>query len=461
MPSKKYKSEDAERPPPAIHHHVNSLRYVTPYLSETVHWPKEAHADKALAVALADIFGGPQQAAADHDAEEACGEQPRNGEAHDAISSSAAPYWAREIDAGRVMLKLKRQCKDDPEPCFQQVPASALVGRQSVIRIVRHVHERVTCATEPRVLHEDDTILAVDKPGGVPVQDDCDGASSVVALVKRLRPELSTLRPAHRLDIGTSGVLILAKGGGANKRLMRRFEERQVDKTYFARVRADPAAVVAWVEEARSMGLPSEEGGWRIVDHSQRFVSRDSRAYVVEPDEEGAKVCRTAIRPLLSGSSGGSGGSGGGSGGFADGTSLVECRLYTGRRHQIRCCLESLGWPIANDSAYGGACAIAQGADLPRIYADDESNTLSRMLEGAAMPWCDKCKWCMAAVRGEVLTPVAAQPLWLHARQITFLPDGPSVEAPLPPWATPPTATMTTTLSARSSVGLASADDSM
>lgn len=416
-------------------HHVRSLRYVTPYISEAVHWPKDVHASKPLAVALADMFGGPQETAADDGS-------VRNEEAE--LHASAAPYWAREIDAGRVMLKLKRQRKDDPPTSFQHVAANTPVGKQSVVRILRHVHERVTCGAEPRVLYEDGTILAVDKPGGVPVQDDCDGSSSVVALVKRSRPELSTLRPPHRLDMGTSGVLILAKGGGANRRLMRQFEEHEVQKIYVARVRGDLAAV-ARPEYATSAAEHSEDGDWRIVDQSQRFVSRDGRAYVVREGEAGAKFCRTAIRPMQhcisSGSSFGDGSSsfGDGSSSFGDGTSLVECRLHTGRRHQIRCCLESLGLPIANDSTYGGVCATPEGAEVPRIYADDERGTLSRMLEGAAVSWCDKCRWCQAAVRGEVLAPVAAQPLWLHARLLHFLPDGPSVEAPLPSWATPTT----------------------
>ena len=54
-------------------------------------------------------------------------------------------------------------------------------------------------------------MLVVNKPGGVPVQDDIDGNSGVLNLMKRARPELTTLRPA-RLDIGTSGALVLGKG---------------------------------------------------------------------------------------------------------------------------------------------------------------------------------------------------------------------------------------------------------
>ena len=75
------------------------------------------------------------------------------------------------------------------------------------------------------------------------------------------------------------------------------------------------------------------------------------------------------------------------------------------------------------------------------IYVDDEHGTLSHMLEASAVPWCHKCAWCVAAVRGEAAAPPAPQPVWLHARVCEFLrAEGPRIEAPLPDWAQPPLA---------------------
>ena len=401
-------------------HHVRGLRYVAPYVHTQIHWPRDCHADKSLAQLLSDSFGGPK------DCKD--GSDP-GGEEQPSALLSAVPYWSREVDAGRVMLKTKKLSKQDPDPPFRSVPPTALVGKQSQIRVVRHVHERITPAGEPIVLHEDSAMLVVNKPGGVPVQDDIDGNSGVLNLVKRARPELTTLRPAHRLDIGTSGALVLGKGGGNSKRLMKEFEEHRVHKVYLARVRGHLASVPMPDSDEQTRGTwQAGDGGsdadrWRIVEHSQSYISRDGRAYVVADDAIGAKRCRTDVRAVLGGT-------------FADGTSLVECRLHSGRRHQIRCCLASLGVPIANDEQYGGSRHATAAGEAPTIYTDDEHGTLRRVLEANAQPWCAKCAWCLAAVRGEVEAPPAPQPVFLHARVCEFLPDGPRIEAPLPLWAT-------------------------
>ena len=168
--------------------HLHGLRYVEPYLAASVHWPKDAHVGHSLAQTCTEIFGG--------------------------HGSSSHAHWTREILAGRVQLKRKRRRLEDPVPSFETVPPAELLDRQCQIKQLRHVHERVVTAVEPRVLWEDDDMLIVDKPAGLPTQDDIDGCSSVAGAVKRLRPELTTLRPAHRLDIGVSGVLVLAKGEG-------------------------------------------------------------------------------------------------------------------------------------------------------------------------------------------------------------------------------------------------------
>jgi RluA family pseudouridine synthase len=359
--------------------HVNGLRYVTPFEAVAVHWVKDQHEGLSLAECCTDMFGS-------------------HGDA-----SAPLAYWNREIIAGRVQLKRKRKQQDDPVPTFRTFAPEEPITRQCQIKVLTHVHERVTSAADPLILFEDETMLVVNKPAGVPTQDDVDGGSTVAALMRRLRPELTTLRPVHRLDLGVSGALILAKGGGVARQLMRAFEERRVDKVYLARVLGK---------------LPSEER--LVVSTSQVFRSREGRAVVTADDVDGAKATRTDVCHVAD---------------CGDGTSLVECRLHSGRRHQIRCHLASLGHPIANDERYGGR---APRPDGPRIYQDDQSGALRRMLEEASVSWCDKCAWCLAAVSGALVPPLALEPLWLHARSVAVLPDGPRVEAPLPWWAKPP-----------------------
>ena len=413
---------------------VNGLRYIIPYEKTTVHWPRDIHAGKPIVVALAEMFGGPRSGVNNvrPDADEvefrsADDVDKRVDDESEPINTTADGhgvqlYWAGEIAAGRVLLKVKKVARDAPEPQFTAIHPDLALPLQCQIKICRHVHERVTVAADPVTLYEDSYIVAVDKPGGVPVQDDCDGFAAVCQLMRHLRPELTNLRPAHRIDIGTSGVLILAKGSGNARRMRDRFAERQppaVAKTYVARVQGClPITADCGAQDPDS-------GGWLVVEQHQQFVSLDGRAYVVRSDAKGAKEARTDLRRIRD---------------FHDGTTLIECRLHTGRRHQIRCCLASLGCPIANDSTYGRkpSSVTSNGGRPMRMYADDEHGTLCEMYKAAAVPWCDKCKWCLAAVRGDAVAPPASGclPLWLHALVCEFCPDGPRIEAPLPPWAT-------------------------
>jgi RluA family pseudouridine synthase len=320
--------------------------------------------------------------------------------------SHSPNHWAGEIAAGRVQMKRKKLRRDDPEPCFETPTYETLLGRQTQIKILSHVHERVIVATEPAVIHENGEMLVVNKPGGVPVQDDMgfDGGSTVIGLLRQQRPELTTLRAVHRLDVGCSGCLILAKGGGAARRLMASFESDGLSKVYVARVMGELAT--------------AGDGGVIVIDEPLVFNRSDGRSHVAPKDGSG-KPCRTDVRHLRS---------------FPDGTSLVECTLHSGRRHQIRCHLAWLGHPIANDETYGGR-ASAGGEPMP-IYVDDDAGTLRSIVDEHARDWCEMCRWCRSAVRGEAASPTATPPLWLHARSYTFqLPNELRLEAELPRWA--------------------------
>ena len=355
----------------ALQCNVNGLRYVMPYESVNVHAVRERHHHCSLLKVCTEMFG------------------------------DQGSGWLPEIEAGRVLVKRKRKRREDPMPVFEALGAEEVVEPQWQLKILRHVHERVSSGEDPTILWEDAKMMVVNKPAGLPTIDDIGGSASVTSVVQRMRPELTTLRPAHRLDLGVSGALVLAKGGGAAKTLMKLFEERLVTKVYVARV----------------MGrLPTDEP--IVVTESLDFATREGRAVVRPPDAEGAKPSRTEMLHL---------------GCFSDGTSLVECRPHTGRRHQIRCHLAFLGHPIANDELYGGK---GGGSGVHRrIYEDDASGTLLSMLEQAAVDWCDKCTWCLAAVRGAVTPPLAPQALWLHAQSVELQPEGPRVVAPLPSWA--------------------------
>lgn len=324
----------AARNAAARHVCVRGLRYVVPYETVSVHWIKDRHDGCSLAAVCTDMFGS----------HESRGSEPEDSRDESAPLTSLK-YWTREIDSGRVLLKHKRMRQDDPLPCFARVPPETPVERQWQVKILRHVHERVTSAALPEVLFEDAHMIVVDKPSGVPTQDDVDGSTSVACILQRMRPELTTLRPAHRLDLGVSGALVLAKGSSAARRLMQAFAERRVVKVYVARIRGtlvqppppprrlkeDGGSTVAdccgsteadrgsMAVDGGSMavdgGSTADGGGGGMMVVSTAQVFSRGRAVVVADDAPGAKPCRTDVHHLTC---------------CGDGTSLVECHLHSG-----------------------------------------------------------------------------------------------------------------------------------
>ncbi len=185
--------------------------------------------------------------------------------------------------------------------------------------------EAVPQAIPLSVLYEDAQIIVVDKPHGLvvhPAAGNPDG-TLVNALLHHCKGSLSGVggveRPGivHRLDKDTSGCLVAAKTDAAHRALVEAFSGRRVDKTYLAVVD----------------GRPREASG-RIVTHIDRHPADRQKMANVDPPRGREAITDYRVR-----------------GGRAD-ANLVECRLHTGRTHQIRVHLKSLGTPILGDPIY-------------------------------------------------------------------------------------------------------------
>jgi 23S rRNA pseudouridine955/2504/2580 synthase len=179
-----------------------------------------------------------------------------------------------------------------------------------------------------RVLFEDEAVLAVDKPAGLPTHATADAARPhLIALVKaHLATEADPspyLGVHQRLDRDTSGVVLFAKSLAANPGLARAFAERQVEKTYHALT-------------VRPRSLPPSS--WSV-----RGLLAPSGKRRMQTVATGGQDSETRFRLLES----------------HPGGLLVEAAPLTGRKHQIRVHLADAGLPILGDDVYGAASARA------------------------------------------------------------------------------------------------------
>lgn len=173
------------------------------------------------------------------------------------------------------------------------------------------------------VIHEDNSLIAFNKPAGLAVQSGNGIAQSLDDLMAAFaksngkRPRL-----VHRLDQGTSGVIVAAKTQPVAARLSEAFAGRDVQKTYIALVRGRLPAADSGVVDAALVKV--EEGG-------------KLRMILARPDRKGAQTARTGWCVKAR----------------AGDAALLELAPETGRMHQIRVHLLSLGCPILGDALYG------------------------------------------------------------------------------------------------------------
>lgn len=175
-----------------------------------------------------------------------------------------------------------------------------------------------------RIIYEDEALLACDKPAGMLVHGDGSGARTLTdAVAEHLaaggRPEARP-QAVQRLDMGTTGLVLFSLDRATQAELDRQVAGHDMRKTYLAVVRG---------------AFP---GGERLID---RPIGRDRhdarRMRACRPGQ--GKPAETRVRRVAS----------------AGGRSLLRVELLTGRRHQIRVHLASMGFPIVGDELYGGA----------------------------------------------------------------------------------------------------------
>jgi 23S rRNA pseudouridine1911/1915/1917 synthase len=202
-----------------------------------------------------------------------------------------------------------------------------------------------------KIVHEDAALIVIDKPAGLVVHPGAGQPDRTLlnALLAHA-PALAGVPRAgivHRLDKDTTGLLVVAKTVEAQTSLVRQLAERSVKRIYLALVQGDPPAS-------------------GIIDAP---VGRDPRSRVRMAVNERGKEARTSFRVLER---------------FGH-AALVECRLETGRTHQIRVHFQHIRHPLVGDTVYRRG--TRHGLAFPRQALHAAELSLVHPQSGQAMTW--------------------------------------------------------------------------
>ena len=202
------------------------------------------------------------------------------------------------------------------------------------------------------LLHQDDALLVLNKPSGL-LSVPGRGEDKQDCLSARVQAEFSDALVVHRLDMATSGLLLMARGLSAQKKLNAAFENRQIQKRYVACVAGHLPMDPYW----QTIDLPI------LVDWPNRPLR------TIHPQGQASVTrwrCIANAIPALKG------------------TSRLELEPLTGRSHQLRVHLQALGHPIAGDRLYAPTDVQALA---PRLLLHACALTFPHPLSGETLTW--------------------------------------------------------------------------
>lgn len=211
------------------------------------------------------------------------------------------------------------------------------------------------------LLHLDEHLVAIDKPAGLLVHRTQLAAREDEAALQRLRDQLGQpVWPVHRLDRGTSGVLLFALSAEVASLLGAMFEQGRMDKRYLALVRGWPGEDDGLIDHplARDPELPSAGQNLLAAQTRWRVLDRIEWPLATDPRFPSTRVA------------------------------LLEAEPLQGRRHQIRRHLKHIAHPILGDATHGKGPlnrAVASHLGTQRLWLHAHSLALAHPVSGAPL----------------------------------------------------------------------------
>ena len=189
-----------------------------------------------------------------------------------------------------------------------------------------------------KIITDDDHLIAVVKPAGLPTANAARGMPSVFTILQQSRPSGAFLGVVSRLDAPVSGVVVMAKTRAAAAELSRQFRERLVEKTYVAIVEGRfPAPLGEWVDWHDRIERRGDERLSRLLPPAGKNGRNPQRDEATDDEDVSGGDCHVRARVVRR----------------LGEVSLVELVPSTGRRHQLRAQLAGRRCPIVGDRAYG------------------------------------------------------------------------------------------------------------
>lgn len=367
-----------------------------------------------------------------------CKQRWRGREIIDIFSSEfrdrPTEYYKEGMEDGRITVNGKK---------LESI--HTIVKNGDVICHTLHRHEPPVSAQAIGIVHEDEDLIVINKPAGIPVHP--SGRYNYNSLVEVLRAERGlgwNPLPCNRLDRLTSGIMFIGKHKKAAERMTNQIMDRTVKKEYIARVVGEfPDGEVVCTQPILQI---SPKLGLNRVRANGKEAKTVFRRLAYYPSQEQHK-------DLLNGDDAGLPWQ------KKTGYSIVRCLPLTGRTHQLRVHLQFLGHPISNDPIYCNQKVFGQDLAQGDDVSDNDEDVMSRLSKmgkeevADAVAYHDEMvddynKTKAEKMTGELCetcgTPLYSDPglhelgIYLHAKKYACALGRWSYETPLPEWALPP-----------------------